>query len=314
MSCEKTEVDLGTVIDFQGLILKKKDGALHFQDRDQFLQFIEHYQKGTKEWELLLEKFDSMERYINQISEADLDMIDQTGEVGKYKNQLVIVEKNGEKYIEPTIGSTLFRKITNKSGDFVIGDTLIHLAYDRVLYIPMKEYDGKKSYESMAIRIENIIKRDITPTISIRSSESKSEVYCNSSSGTRRRKLKAFLEENKIMGAQFFTFAVRHYKRGLFGSWNGDNAEEISINGSVDLLYTLYPHTGGPLLTHKYYDLELNNSKEFDDLILYKDYYNYITPYVKMISWEGTNLNLKADESSSSDCHSHPTIEFDWIF
>src|SRR5690606_28669772 len=123
MSCEKTEVDLGTVIDFQGLILKKKDGALHFQDRDQFLQFIEHYQKGTKEWELLLEKFDSMERYINQISEADLDMIDQTGEVGKYKNQLVIVEKNGEKYIEPTIGSTLFIPVAKRF------DRLTHYDY-----------------------------------------------------------------------------------------------------------------------------------------------------------------------------------------
>lgn len=171
-----------------------------------------------------------------------------------------------------------------------------------------------KSYESMAVRKEKIIKRDITSIISIRSSQSKSEVYCNSSSGTRRRKLEAFLEENKIMGAQLFTFSVRHYKRGLFGSWKGEKAEELSINGSVNLIYTLYPHTGGPLLTHKYYDEILQNSKEFDDLLLYKDYYNYITPYVKMISWEGTNLNLRAHESSSSDCNSHPTIEFEWLF
>lgn len=78
------------------------------------------------------------------------------------------------------------------------------------------------------------------------------------------------------------------------------------------MYYTLYPHTSGTHLTHKYYDETLENSKEFNDLILYKDYYNYITPDVKHLNWEGTKLNLKADENNSGDCVSHNSVDFDW--
>lgn len=113
------------------------DGTLHFQDRDQFFQVLDHFQKGKKGWEIVLEKFVSMEKYIDQIPESELIMIDREGKVGKYKNQLTILDKNGEKHIEPTIGSVLFRKIANENGDFIIGDTLIHLTYDKVLYIPL---------------------------------------------------------------------------------------------------------------------------------------------------------------------------------
>lgn len=313
MSCEKTELESSGDINFQGLSIEVKDNLVHFKDGDQFDIFIDKFHDNENEWNLASssKEFTSMENFIDEISEEEIERIISSGVPGNYKNQLIIIEEGSDKYLEPVIDSRLLRNVVNEDGNFVIGDTLLHFSYDKTYFIPIGQYNPIEEYASMAVKTGNIQRQtnDITP---IRSNIKEVALYCKKKkSGNHSRRLRARLRNYYAVVYEECSVDLKNMKR-ILGVWTGTKAHKLSMNGQVTMEFSMAPlhhihHTD----TH-YISIEEGSEKKLE-VVFFKEYSSGAPENFKIYNWNGTDMTFKADQSNKSKCKYEKTVEIEII-
>ena len=210
------------------------NGRLKFESIQSFeksVKSIHEKQNSLKGFESQFSDFVSSSQAFEAITEEDFEK--QNGDISKFKNFAVIVEKDGEKYFEPVIDLAHLSYLINKEGLLQVGDDVYKFTYDNLYKFSEAQMKDYIQFKDRIDLMPNVSKMTITRKIE--TSERWDVGQCDASvpNSSGNRKVSTEIENTSTWLYSEAKIRVINRKKGFLGFWYRSWTNGINLSGSI---------------------------------------------------------------------------------
>ena len=209
------------------------DGRLKFESIQSFensIKSIHEKQNSLKGFESQFSDFVSSSQVFEAITEEDFAK--QNGDISKFKNFAVIVEKDGEKYFEPVIDLVHLSYLINQEGLLQVGDDVYKFTRDNLYKFSEAQMKDYIQFKDRIDLMPNVIKTPITRKIE--TSERWDVAQCDAGvpNSSGNRKVSTEIENTSTWLYSEAKIRVIN-RRKVLGIWVRSFTNGIDLSGSI---------------------------------------------------------------------------------